>query len=64
MMPGVSDTEVMEQTGVGSQTSVSFTLIVTGRIFLLGGLRTFGDATTDAITGGTSVTVTDVEQLD
>ena len=32
--------------------------MVTGSSFLLGGLSTPGDATTDEMTGGTSVTVT------
>src|ERR1700721_1365310 len=54
----------MEHAGVGSHRWVSFTRIDTGRIFLLGGLRTLGEATTEAITGGTSVTVTEVEQKD
>jgi len=43
---------------------VSFTRITTGSSFLFGGRSTFGDATTDVITGGTSTTVTEVTQLD
>lgn len=53
-----TETPVMEQTGAGSHTSVSFTRMVTGSSFLFGGLITAGDATTDAMAGGTSVTVT------
>ena len=56
-------TEVIEQTGLGSHRSVSLTRIVTGSSFLFGGRRTFGDATIDAITGGTSVTVTEVAHV-
>lgn len=39
------------------------TMIVTGSSFLFGGLSTFGDATTEEMTGDTSVTITDDEQL-
>ena len=53
-------TAVIAQTGLGSQISVAFTKIVTGSSFLFGGDSTLGDATTDAMTGGTSWTVTDV----
>src|SRR5215469_2363385 len=51
-------TPLIEQTGAGSQTSVSFTRIVTGSSFLFGGLITAGDATAEVIVGGTSATVT------
>jgi hypothetical protein len=55
-------TPEMEHEGDGSHKSVSFTRIVTGSSFLLGGLMTLGDATAEVITGATSVTVTDVAQ--
>ena len=60
MGPGLRDTLEMVQTGAASHASESFTMIVTGSSFLLGGLRTPGAATTELMTGGTSVTVTDV----
>lgn len=53
---------MIEQTGAASQVSESFTRIVTGVSFLFGGDNSAGDATTEAITGGTSVTVTLVMQ--
>src|SRR5438445_4533624 len=62
--PELVATALMLQTGLGSQTSVSLTRIVTGSSFLFGGRSTFGDATTEEMTGGTSTTVTDVGQFE
>jgi len=54
----LAETELMDQTGAASHTSVSWTRMTTPSSFLLGGRNTAGEATTDEITGGTSVTVT------
>ena len=62
--PELVATPLMLQTGLGSQTSVSLTRIVTGSSFLFGGRTTFGDATTEEMTGGRSTTVTDVGQFE
>ena len=43
---------------------MSLTSIVTGSSFLFGGRTTFGDATTEEMTGGRSTTVTDVGQFE
>jgi hypothetical protein len=43
---------------------VSLTRIITGSSFLFGGRSTFGEATTEEMTGGTSTTVTEVGQFE
>ena len=55
-------TPVILHTGAGSHGSESFTVMTTGSSFLFGGVRTFGNATTEAIVGATSWTVTFVLQ--